>query len=731
MLHSHSPNAQGQWRPLDAHLQNTAQDARTFGAAFNAGELAYCSGLWHDLGKLTPEFQAYLRDCAEGVPTPRRQRGGHSSTGAVWALEHGGDFLAFVLAGHHAGLRDSVDLWNYLQKSKNDPEIKETLGRAVELELADSPANDLRTLLPSWLSQGTKHERKRKTELFVRMLFSALVDADRLDAESHTNPDAAALRHTPVPSIPELLNAFIENQDELIRSAENTAINQARREMYETCLKQAGAAPGIFRLAMPTGAGKTRAAIGFALKHAASHGLRRVIVAVPYTTITDQTAAEYRKIFGPEAVLEHHSAVRHPEHDRSEEKVTQRELVAQNWDAPMIVTTTVQLFDSLFSNQPTKCRKLHNIAKSVIVLDEAQTLPLPLLEPILDVLQDLVDHYGVSVVLSTATQPALDESSRFLKGLRQVRDIIRQPRRYFDVLKRVRYEIPDQPWSWERVAAEMNQLEQCLTVVNTKKDAAALYKALGDPDALHLSTLMCPAHRQEVLAMIKEHTRSGNQAPCRVVSTQLVEAGVDIDFPAVFRALGPLDSIVQAAGRCNREGLLKRPGRVVVFQPADGGLPLGAYRSATAEAEKILAKPNLDLDAPELFREYFSSLYQAADVRGKRIQELREAFKFETLAKEFHIIDDTTESVFVNYKDSHELLEQARAKVRATGYFSKKDWQRLQPFMVNLYRNKLNGYRQQGLAEPCDDLGFDLWKGGYDDAIGLTAETLDPIDLIG
>jgi CRISPR-associated endonuclease/helicase Cas3 len=482
--------------------------------------------------------------------------------------------------------------------------------------------------------------------------------------------------------------------------------------------------PGIYRLAVPTGGGKTRSSLAFGLHHAIKHDLSRVIVAIPYTSIIDQTAGDYRAILGDKAVLEHHSAV--VLEDEETPETLRVRLASQNWDAPVVVTTTVQLFESLFANRPSRCRKLHNIANSVLILDEAQTLPIHLLGPILDVLQELVDNYKVTVVLCTATQPAFEGESQYLKGLKEVRDIVPDPGRYFRELKRVTYDIIPERWDWVRVADEMKSCSQSLAIVNTRKDALALLDALEDPDALHLSTLLCGAHRRKVLEDdVKQRLR--NDASCRLVSTQVVEAGVDLDFPLVLRAMGPLDRIVQAAGRCNREGRMAQPGRVIVFDPQEGSAPRGAYKTAMAEAEIILKQPGVDLHNPEVFEDYFQRLYQDVDTDKKNVQALREKLDFPEVAKRFRMIEKNTTPVIVNYGSGKalELINEAKY----TGVVSKHLWRRLQPFAVNLYEYKFKQCQAKGLVEEVIP-GVWLWKGAYDKVRGIRDIIRDPADLI-
>jgi CRISPR-associated endonuclease/helicase Cas3 len=388
-----------------------------------------------------------------------------------------------------------------------------------------------------------------------------------------------------------LWERFERNQEALPKA--DKPVNRIRKEIYDHCLDAAEQPTGLFRLTVPTGGGKTRSGMAFALRHALHHKMQRVIVAVPFLTITDQTAKTYHEIFEDAddehpVVLEHHSMADRNIGDDEEEDFRPEEvwcrLAAENWDAPIIVTTTVQLFESLFAKNRTGTRKLHRLAGSVIIIDEAQTLPAHLLQPILDALKELCSHYGSTVVISTATQPAFEAIKAF-KDVQAV-EIVPNPERYFEQLRRVDYEWRiDQPLAWNAVADFIRAEKQALAIVNTKKDSLALLDALDDPDAFHLSTLLCGAHRRLVVDEVKRRLSSGE--PCRLVATQVVEAGVDIDFPLVLRAIGPLDSIIQAAGRCNREGRLER-GRVIVFQPTDGGMPRGSYRIGASETQTLL-----------------------------------------------------------------------------------------------------------------------------------------------
>ena len=607
---AHSTNTRGKSHDLVEHLRCVAKLAGEFAAKFGARDLAYRAGLWHDIGKVHPAFQQYLQECGTN-PDQHRRGPDHKLAGSLIAEQKGQNILAFLIAGHHGGLPSLTDLKEFLRhKTKKQPaqEALRLIGQHVrEIE----PPSSLG--IPSYLDPQSELD----VEFFIRMLFSTLVDADFLDTERHFNREQAESRRGG-PNLSDLWQDFEKDQVKFTKPAANR-VNAVRREVYQACLQAADQAQGIFRLTVPTGGGKTRSGMAFALKHALCHGLDRVIVAIPYTSIIEQTTDVYRQIFRA-GVLEHHSAVASQE-ERSDpvslNDVWSR-LAAENWDAPTVVTTTVQLFESLFDRKTTACRKLHNIARSVIILDEVQTLPTHILEPILDALKQLVAHYSVTVVLCTATQPALDNSP-YLRGLENIREIVPDPTRLFSALQRVSYEWPHagEKWTWERVAEEMREAERVLTVVNTKSDALRLLDALKDEEALHLSTLLCGAHRRDVLDKVKDRLKQGR--PCRLVSTQVVEAGVDLDFPTVLRAFGPLDRIVQAAGRCNREGELAS-GRVVVFDPEEGKLPGRAYRSATDICRNLLSQSDFNFNDPNSYQRFFQSLYQVVETDKENVQ---------------------------------------------------------------------------------------------------------------
>jgi CRISPR-associated endonuclease/helicase Cas3 len=719
---AHSKNSQGRGHELIEHLRAVAKGAKGFASEFGAGDLAYWAGLWHDLGKYNPEFQRYLEEACGKGGSVSGHGPTHSDKGALWASSIFQP-LAFVLWGHHAGLPDRDDLKTKLSGKTKD----ETYRKIIELA-----KEDIGSLKPaSTLAEPDFVKTKYDAECFIRMLFSCLVDADYLDTESHFKPQEAVSRGA-TQRLEELWTVFEAAQHRLSGKRQDP-VNRVRHEVYLDCLKAAYAEQGFFRLTVPTGGGKTRSSMGFALQHALKHGLDRIIFAIPYTSIIEQTVDVYREILGTEALLEHHSAVEYGRETEnpSKEEMRQR-LAAENWDVPVIVTTTVQLFESLLAHRPGPCRKLHNIARSVLVLDEVQTLPPRLLAPILDVLRQLVAHYGATVVLCTATQPALEDSP-YLKGLEKVKEIVRNPAKHFTDLKRVEYEwLKDgSPATWEEVAEEMRGEKQALAVVNTKRDALALFSALDDPEALHLSTLLCGAHRRDVLRQVRNRLDAGK--PCRLVSTQVVEAGVDVDFPFVLRAEGPLDRIVQVAGRCNREGRLPS-GRVVVFDAQEGTQPCGGgYRTGTETARMLVREKEFDFHDPKSYERYFHLLYQGVELDAERIQACREQLDFPETAKRFRMIEEDSVPCLVKYRGLGEKddtvgrligrllnpqLETARLLHRL-----------LQPYLVNIPRWKLGEYEKDGLVSPLT-LGLCEWVGGYDTKTGLGKGSRDAEELV-
>jgi CRISPR-associated endonuclease/helicase Cas3 len=707
---AHSRNAHRRRHSLEDHLRGTARLAQEFCEPFGAGELGYWAGLWHDLGKFHPDWQTYLDRSERGLA----RRGGpdHKLAGALLALENL-EPAALVVLGHHGGLPSASTARERLQPAEEDAD--HVRARAA-LELARTQLPDLLPDAP--ISRPGQVTDELSAEFFIRMLFSALVDADSLDTEAHHEPEASLLRAPP--PLRQLAERFGTGRQRLLSGRRPGPLDGLRAEVFDQCVAAASQPPGCYRLAVPTGGGKTLSALGFALAHAAAHDLRRVVVAVPFTTVTQQVAGVYRQVLGDRegtGVLEHHSVV---DFDRLPGSVPRwAKLAVENWDAPVVVTTTVQLFESLLGRRRSATRKLHRLAGSVIVLDEAQGLPVHLLEPILDVLRRLVAGYGSTVVLSTATQPAFEEVEPFAAA--DIRDLAPPRSTRSSGFARVAYEWHLDPApTWEQVAGWLAAERQVLAVVNTKDDAVRLFEALGDEDALHLSTRLCQAHRAKVLGEIQQRLVEG--LPCRVVATQVVEAGVDLDFPVVARALAPPEALIQAAGRCNRDGRGEQPGRVLVFRPADGRLPQGAYRIATHLGQAFFGPGRADPEDPEALRRYFGELYRALGRGGtdrEGIQGRRRALDYPEVARRFRMIDEDTVPLVVHWGERPQREEADRALRQLTqGQGPMRDALRIiQPFTVTVRRHEaaqLGAWTEWPLPNV---LG--RWHGEYDQKLGL------------
>ncbi|MSQ35462.1 MAG: CRISPR-associated endonuclease Cas3'' [Dehalococcoidia bacterium] len=727
---AHSKNDAGDYHLLVDHLRDTAALAADFAAALGAAEAGRLLGLWHDLGKFNPRWQSYLL-ADEAKLDKYHEKIDHKGAGARLAANHLG-WLALAIQGHHGGLRDRNGFKNWYQERSKDSATSRAIEKAREVITNLEPA--LAVPLPAFLLEGDDRSRKLTMEFFVRLMFSALIDADRLDTEHHKKQERADLRGSST-TLADIWNRFEANHARF-DGKRSDPVGSARDEIFRACISAAEKSPGLFRLTVPTGGGKTLSALGFALRHALKHGQRSVIVAVPYTTITEQTAQVYRDFLeipddAGRVVLEHHSAARGREDAGGEFAPGSdwTQLAAENWDAPVVVTTTVQLFESLFANDTSSVRKVHRLARSVIILDEAQVLPPKLLEPILDALQQLTRHYGTTVVLSTATQPAFEAIPAF-RDLK-ADEIVPSPERYFRQLQRVKYDWRmERPLSWPEVADLMRPEGQAVAVVNTKRGAFALLDALGDPAALHLSTALCGAHRRAVIEEVKRRLAVGE--PCRLVSTQVIEAGVDLDFPVAIRALGPLDSIVQTAGRCNREGKLPGLGRMVVFAPADVGLPSGHYRTAVEITRAVLGGGVPDLAGIGIWERYFGDLFGSVDTDAKLIQERRMSFDYPEVAKRFRMIDDETESLIITTYGSAETRRHVHsllAELRSKGTPPRELMRRLQPYLVSLRKRGADACRRQGLIADVMD-GVGEWLGGYDPVRGLTGQDLSPDNLV-
>lgn len=638
----------GRQHGLEEHLQGTAALAARFAAEFGCSEWGRLAAIWHDLGKYAAEFQQYIRGAGG--------RTDHASVGAQYAvvqLGATGRILAYLIAGHHSGLSD----WD------SDEEIAASLKQRLaktdlleRLRHVEVPEELLKQEVPKDKPRSTVTEFTRS--LWLRMLFSCLVDADFIDTETFFAEQQTAARRG-FPDIKELIPVFETFMTMKAAAAPATPVNILRAEIYRQCHDRALSPSGFFSLTVPTGGGKTLSSMAFALQHAKKHGKRRIIYVIPYTSIIEQTADQFRQIFG-DVIVEHHSNIASQDNEKESSWLR---LAAENWDAPLVVTTSVQFFESLFASRTSRCRKLHNIANSVVILDEAQLLPPDFLLPILESLKELQKNYGVTVLLCTATQPALGphRSGDFdFKGIPGIIEVIDDPQQLHTSLKRTSvHHLRDlAPVSWEELAGELVTHGSVLCIVNRRDDARMLWELMPE-GTIHLSALMCGAHRAERIREIKGRLRAGK--PTRVISTQLVEAGVDLDFPVVYRASAGLDSIAQAAGRCNREGLREK-GDVYVFTPPSR-IPAGHLRQAAEIGMRLLANSSGDPLSLSQFEAYFREFYwlqgdrlDKQNIIGLLRNDKELKFSFRTAARKFQLIDEATQAPVIVRYENDELL---------------------------------------------------------------------------
>ncbi|MEX2583656.1 MAG: CRISPR-associated endonuclease Cas3'' [Gemmatimonadota bacterium] len=716
LVYAHTlPNSpEADWEPLRQHLEDVAGSTATFADAFGAREWGEVAGLWHDLGKYRPAFQRRLRGSGERVD--------HAIVGALLAWERRLPALAFVIAGHHAGLANLT-----LTTSGGPGPLRERMRResgALVEALPHAPERlheRAAPELPNELRPSptvTQDTLARRSEMWTRFLFSALVDADYLATEAFLDPRRQAARRQ-FSAIPQLRRRL---DSRLARFRVQNHVDEVRARVLADCRVAAERPPGFFSLTVPTGGGKTLSSMAFALAHAERHGLRRVIVVAPFTSIIDQNAAVYEDAFGAENVIQHHSGI-DPivATDEDGERERRRRLAAENWDATVIVTTAVQFFESLFANHPSRCRKLHNVAQSVVILDEAQTLPADFLDPVLGALRQLRDGFGCSLVLSTATQPALEKRVALPRGLEGVEEIVKDVPGAFRALVRIRAHWPEPgapPTPYAELADRVRSHDQVLAIVHLRQDARTLAELVGGEHLFHLSALMCAAHRTHVLAQVRARLKA--RESCKLVATQLVEAGVDVDFPVVYRALAGLDSLAQAAGRCNRNGNLPF-GDFHVFlaetMPPPGNLSIG-FKAAQA----LLSEFGLDLPflEPEVQQRYFRAFYLGATLDKKGVQGQRAALNFAQVAHLVRLIEDGySRPVVVPWGQSAARIEAYRNEPH------RETRRALQAFTVQVHERHIEGLFRAGAVE---ELDADVWtitppfRHLYDQRFGLLAK---------
>lgn len=688
---------------IEEHCLNVARLARELiyedEDSCGMKDLAYNAGLLHDFGKYRPDFQRYILAASGANPSSKvPPKAPHAIVGAIEARRLFddpmiADTLAYCISGHHRGLYDHNEMERRLRHGEHKRwcDACEKLTSVEDLGTTD--CDDL----------GEPYD----LQMAIRMLFSVLVDADRLDTERFMTPDLSAERlrikgnYASLGTLRERLRAKTES----FSSAPDTPVNRARAYFLESCRTHgAESDPGIFTLSLPTGAGKTISSMAWALEMAIRNHHDRIIYVIPYTSIITQTAMVFREIFGKENILEHHSEVvveQQTEDDKSNEQMSRPKFLTENWDAPIILTTNVHFFESLFASKPAKCRKVHSIANTVIVMDEVQALPEGFLSPILSAIDTLSEAFHCSILCCSATQPVYDEDlsspdegGDYYTPLDTRGDLVPREARYFAPFDRVDYHLEPQTVTSQELAERLAAEHSVLCVVNSRKDAGQVYRALRDlpkvkaDEVIHLSRSMCSAHLRRAIETIKERMREGK--PTKVISTQLIEAGVDLDFPCVWRAHSGLGSIIQAGGRCNREGKMERRGQVFVFSLADGSRPFGNIARGCNATKMLLHKlSNIITDPtdPEVIAKYYRLYFKDIpdfDTEGieKDLTEDPEDINFESAAERFKLIDEEgTFPVIVPYMEEGKALVR---KIRNHEILTREDYHRMQEYSVSL-----------------------------------------------
>lgn len=714
---AHTENTEGKPHLLVDHLKNVSKIMQQMACMEEYQHVLKVTGLVHDFGKFQDSFQEYLVQGGIRGSVP------HASLGAAFCgiLKH--QEAAFAIDGHHKGLPNLAKLQIDIDQHRiNSGKILKHL-QEVFCDHLGIEVNDL--IFKKLPIEFTKSER----ELFIRYIFSALTDADWLDTENHYYQWIGNLRKSPkldLHSLTEKLNKEFSSKPKYGK------INQLRNSLRDYALKNANQPVGFFSLTLPTGMGKTLTSIAWAIAHAKFNNLNRIIIVLPFINIIDQTASELKRIFGDEMVLEHHSDliednIQIEQSIASESPETNnyvKRLAIENWDYPIIITTTVQFFESLFSNKPSKCRKVHNIAKSVVIFDEVQTFRKEIVLPTLAMLKDVQKVLGTTFLFCTATQPAFEKRENF-EGIGQICPLAKDLKSIFQKVKRVEYFLLNQlkPLTLDELAQWVRSSnESVLIIFNTKKKARDFFKMLDcetEFRMMHLSTNMFPAHRKRVLHSIKEFLLQSQKII--VVSTQLIEAGVDLDFPVVFREIAPLESIIQSAGRCNREGRLPELGKVYIFSLIDETSPDYQYRSL-AQFAASLYHQNIDLlNDPEFFTEYYrKALHLFVEPDKFHINQAREEYRFEDVAELYRVIESKTHSLFVYCEETKSLYESIENKPM----LSRRDYQLIQQYSIPVFDNFFrNSFEKVATSRH----GFFVWFGGYSEQFGISDEMNDLI----
>ena len=687
---------------IEAHLKGTGELAETFAAEFGAAANGKLCGLAHDIGKYSDEFQLRLRG---------GKKVDHATAGAIECFKIKAAFEAVCVIGHHSGLP------NVGHKDADTTESQTFFGRKLRAEQGGIP--DYRKNWNGHIALPQDYFRPSgrgfATAFYIRMLYSCLVDADYIDTETFMNGDAGRGNYEPLSALCDKLTAYISKWNNPTRE-----IDILRQKILNSCIEKASAPRGILSLTVPTGGGKTVASMAFALNHAVANSMKRIIYVIPYTSIIEQNAKVFRDILGQENVVEHHSSVSYELSENADELEYRSALATENWDAPVIVTTAVQFFESLYANRSSKCRKLHNIANSVIIFDEAQMIPSNNLRPCVAAIAELVRAYNATAVLCTATQPAIDEMLLEYSKKESVVELCPDVDGMFEKFRRTSFE-KEGRLTTDELVSRLESQQQVLCIVNTRKFAQEVYEALPSEGRFHLSTLMCPVHRKQKLDEIRERLKSGKT--CRVVSTSLIEAGVDVDFPRVFREMAGLDSILQAAGRCNREGKRSAESSIVTVFESENKVNklIAVNRDAAEETVRDWTQPNTTSTIERYFKAYRDFLRN--DDKSGVITASEKGISgcglpFEWIAKEFKLIDQNTFAVYIPIGEGKELVSRLREGERSRGLY-----RRAGMYSVSVYQNQFDSLINAGAAEPFgEDAAFLTDCSLYSDEKGLSTD---------
>lgn len=690
---------------IEAHLKGTGELAETFAAEFGAAANGKLCGLAHDIGKYSDEFQLRLRG---------GKKVDHATAGAIECFKIKAAFEAVCVIGHHSGLP------NVGHKDADTTESQTFFGRKLRAEQGGIP--DYRKNWNGHIALPQDYFRPSgrgfATAFYIRMLYSCLVDADYIDTETFMNGDAGRGNYEPLSALCDKLTAYISKWNNPTRE-----IDILRQKILNSCIEKASAPRGIFSLTVPTGGGKTVASMAFALNHAVANSMKRIIYVIPYTSIIEQNAKVFRDILGQENVVEHHSQVSHELSEDADELEYRSALATENWDAPVIVTTAVQFFESLYANRSSKCRKLHNIANSVIIFDEAQMIPSNNLRPCVAAIAELVRAYNATAVLCTATQPAIDEMLLEYSKKESVVELCHDVDGMFEKFRRTSFE-KEGRLTTDELVSRLESQQQVLCIVNTRKFAQEVYEALPSEGRFHLSTLMCPVHRKQKLDEIRERLKSGKT--CRVVSTSLIEAGVDVDFPRVFREMAGLDSILQAAGRCNREGKRSAESSIVTVFESENKVNklIAVNRDAAEEAVRDWIQPN-NIQTIECYFKAYRDLLRNDD-KSEIMKAIKEGISgcqlpFKQIAERFRLIDENTFTVYISVGEGKELISRLREGERSRELYRKAGM-----YSVSIYENHFNALINAGAAEPFgDDAAILTDLSLYSDEKGLATDVRD------